>query len=118
VGRPARPPLVRLALVVVTPPPEGSHHAFSNTVAWHGADSGRLDARYAGHRARLGWPQKGHDAEGEAVRVPLCAGPACIVFAGGYLVDMPACVRVIVRSGEREALARVSVGAPGPCASR
>ncbi len=64
----------------------------------------------SGRRQLLTWGSPG--PEGAAVRVPPCTGASWIVFAGGYLVDAPACVRLVVRSVGREARTQVPVGAP------
>jgi hypothetical protein len=68
-----------------------------------------VPAEVAGH-LRIGWGSPG--PEGTSIRVPGCAsGGQWVAFAGGYTVDAPACVPLIVRSGGREARVRIAVGA-------
>jgi hypothetical protein len=50
-------------------------------------------------------------------RLANCARPGCahdcgwLAFAGGYWVERPMCLPIVVRSGDRESTARVPVGA-------
>jgi hypothetical protein len=70
-----------------------------------------------GH-AEIGWGSPGRP--GTFQRVNGCSVLGCVAacgwlaFAGGYWVDAPACVPIVVRSNGREARVGVPVG--GPCA--
>ncbi|WP_250002765.1 hypothetical protein [Actinoplanes sp. M2I2] len=57
----------------------------------------------------IGWGSPG--PKGTTVRVPACPdAKGWVVFAGGYTVSEPVCVPLIVRVGDREQRAEVSVG--------
>jgi hypothetical protein len=58
---------------------------------------------------KIGWGSPG--PRGSKLRVPGCTvALAWLAFAGGYWVDAPACVPVVVRSGEIETQVRIPVG--------
>lgn len=66
-------------------------------------------------RASIGWGNAGR--MGTRVRVPGCAdGQGWLVFAGGYEVDSPMCLPLVVRAGGREQQVRIPVGAGCPAA--
>jgi hypothetical protein len=69
-------------------------------------------AREAAGLAEIVW---GNAREpGPRQRVNGCPGPGAgwLAFPGGYWVDAPACVPMVVRSNGREARVGVAVGAP------
>jgi hypothetical protein len=73
-------------------------------------------AREGAGRAEIVW---GNAREpGSRQRVNGCSVPGCaadcgwLAFAGGYWVDAPACVPIVVRSNGREERVGVAVGAP------
>jgi hypothetical protein len=62
---------------------------------------------------RIGWGSPG--PQGHRLRVPGCRSESgWLAFAGGYTVDTPRCVPLMVRSGGREVLVRIGVGVPCP----
>jgi hypothetical protein len=73
-------------------------------------------------RARVGWGSPGVPTT--HLHVPGCAGRvmpgAWLAFAGGYWVDKPACLPLIVSSGGRQTTVHISVGVacPSPSPSR
>ena len=64
--------------------------------------------------ARIGWGSPA--PRGTTARIAGCPQPGCtgdcgwLAFAGGYWVDDPMCVPLIVRAGGREARVSVAVG--------
>lgn len=67
-------------------------------------------------RVTLGWGGK----QGGHLRVPACRPtgtidpPVWLAYAGGYWVPEPACVSVVVRTGQAEETVRIGVGASCP----
>jgi hypothetical protein len=71
-----------------------------------------VPAAAAAH-VRIGWGSPG--PQGQRLRVPGCRSESgWLAFAGGYTVDTPRCVPLMVRSGGREVLVRIGVGVPCP----
>lgn len=75
----------------------------------------RVAPEYA-DRARIGWGSPGPTAA--RITVESCQGPAAstlgwVAFPGGYYVDQPACLPVIVQSAGRSQ--RVSIGVGTSC---
>ncbi|OPC80120.1 hypothetical protein B4N89_03390 [Embleya scabrispora] len=69
-----------------------------------------------GHGAAIGWGNR--DTTAGAIRVPDCTEgttgtgePAWVAFAGGFHVDRPGCVTLIVRSRGLRTRAHIPVGA-------
>ena len=74
---------------------------------------------WASH-ARIGWGSPA--PRGMRVHVPGCAAPAgqgpWLAFAGGYWVDRPACVPLIVTRDNQQAAVSISVGSSCPPSHR
>jgi hypothetical protein len=71
-----------------------------------------VPAAAAAH-VRIGWGSPG--PQGHRLRVPGCPSESgWLAFAGGYTVNTPRCVPLMVRSGEREVQVRIGVGVPCP----
>jgi hypothetical protein len=70
-----------------------------------------VDGAAAPH-ARIGWAQV--EPPVSTLAVPACPGTGWLVWAGGYTVDAPRCVPVVVRSGGREARVAVAIGVACP----
>lgn len=61
----------------------------------------------------IGWGNPGPAVARIRVYCPdVHAVPGWLAFAGGYTVDKPRCLPLLVRSADRETLARIPVGAP------
>jgi hypothetical protein len=94
-------------------PPGWLFAKYGLVVRWDATVQLLVDDPARGH-ARIGWGSPGRT--GQALRYGGCGFPGCdrdcgwLVYAGGYTVDAPACVPVLVRSGGREARVRVGVG--------
>lgn len=67
------------------------------------------------HRLHVGWGNPPESLTREVV-VPACPGAASewLAFPGGYWVDHPACVAVIVRANSRTRPVHVGLGTPCP----
>lgn len=66
-------------------------------------------------RFGIGWG--GQAPAAQRFVVPGCPAPAgaqWLEYAGGYWIDEPACVRVLVRAGGREQQVEIGLGAPCP----
>jgi hypothetical protein len=74
----------------------------------------RVAAGWEGH-ARIGWGQEPL-SPGIGVRVPACprpSGPAqWLGFAGGYWVDQPTCLPLIVSANGEQTRVFISIGLP------
>jgi hypothetical protein len=73
-----------------------------------------VPARFAG-RLRIGWGNPG--TPGQTVEVSNCANPGgggWLAIAGGYWIDHPACVPIIVRAGGKQQQVHVGVGKACP----
>ena len=73
-----------------------------------------VPARYAS-RLRIGWGAPGTPSQ--IVRVSNCASPGgggWLAIAGGYWIDHPACVPIIVRAGGKQQQVHIGVGTACP----
>jgi hypothetical protein len=72
-----------------------------------------VPARFA-DRLRIGWGSPGTPSH--RVVVSNCPNPGggWLAYAGGYWIDHPACVPIIVRAGGKQQEVHIGVGAPCP----
>jgi hypothetical protein len=65
-------------------------------------------------RATIAWGSPG-PADATHLRVADCQGDGWLAFAGGYTVDQPRCLTLVVKAGGRQQTVRIAVGTPcGP----
>ncbi|HEY0938077.1 MAG TPA: hypothetical protein VGD91_30580 [Trebonia sp.] len=65
-------------------------------------------------RLRIGWGSPGTPASRILVGNCAGAGGGWLAYAGGYWIDHPACVPIIVRAGGRQQQVRIGVGTACP----
>lgn len=73
-----------------------------------------VPARFAS-RLRIGWGNPGTPSQ--TVDVSNCASPGggrWLAIAGGYWIDHPACVPIIVRAGGKQQTVHIGIGTPCP----
>jgi hypothetical protein len=76
----------------------------------------RIGADRAGH-ARIAWGNPGKVADHVRVEVSDCLGfgtSSWVAFAGGYYVDEPMCLPIVVGSGAVQEVVRIAVGTACP----
>jgi hypothetical protein len=66
------------------------------------------------HRLSIGWGLPG--TPGHRVVVNSCPGPGgkWLAYAGGYWIDHPACVPIIVKAGGKQQTVHIGIGTPCP----
>jgi hypothetical protein len=66
------------------------------------------------NRLSIGWGKPGTPSH--RVIVNNCSGPGggWLAYAGGYWIDQPACVPIIVRTGSKQTEVHIGVGTPCP----
>lgn len=70
-----------------------------------------------GGQARMGWGNANEVEPGAHLSVRACPAAGSsdwLSFAGGYYLDRPACITLIVRTAQAQAQVRIGVGTPCP----
>jgi hypothetical protein len=72
-----------------------------------------VPAQFA-NRLSIGWGSPGTPSHRVVVNSCPNPGGGWLAYAGGYWIDHPACVPVIVRAGNKQQEVRIGVGTPCP----
>jgi hypothetical protein len=72
-----------------------------------------VPAQFA-NRLSIGWGSPGTPSRRVVVNSCPNPGGGWLAYAGGYWIDHPACVPVIVRAGNKQQEVRIGVGTPCP----
>ena len=66
------------------------------------------------NRLRIGWGLPGMPSHGVVVNNCPNPGSGWLAYAGGYWIDHPACVPIIVRAGGKQQTVHIGIGTPCP----